>query len=67
MNDGWKVERRYSRYTSREVFVSPEGIAHERCKPEVATVTLQTKTRGLPPLYLRPVTWRVDNLKGKKS
>lgn len=56
---GWKVERREttSGFNSYEVFTSPEGVEYRRAKdPSIATVVISDwKTRGLPPLYLKPL------------
>jgi len=47
---GWKV----TRVKGVEVFTSPEGGEFIRCGcADSAEVTVQFKTTGLPPLYLR--------------
>lgn len=66
---GWSSYRAYSQYTSREIFVAPDGVEYVRTPtPDLAAVTVADwRTPGLPPLYLKRRDAPAANLKAKEA
>lgn len=67
-HEGWTMERVYSQYTSREVFIDPQGVNWVRVSsanynPARGDIEIELKTRGLSRMLLRRRDALAANLK----
>jgi|ERR1043166_2291857 hypothetical protein len=54
-HEGWRIERRYGKsgFSSREIFIGPDGVEYIRASAETAELSIEMKTKGVGPLLLK--------------